>query len=51
MVKLICSKLARASTLGFLSNGIDMAKLSTINIENVTYEVCPNIVSMNLDMN
>jgi hypothetical protein len=45
------TKLVRTSTLGFLSNGIDMAKLSTLSIEIITYEVYPNIASQNLDMN
>jgi len=45
------AKLARVSTLGFLSNGIDMAQLSTLSIKIVPYEVYPNIASKNLDMN
>ncbi len=45
------TKLTRASTLRFLFNGIGMAKLSTLSIEIVTYEVYPNIASKNLDMN
>jgi len=45
------TKLARASILGFLSNGIDMAKLSTLSIDIVIYEMYPNIASKNLDMN
>ncbi len=44
------TKLARSSTLGFLSNGIDMAKHSTLNIEIVAY-MYPNIAFKNLDMN